>query len=92
MNVVVKEPDELTVSVRILSPSKRISTEVLGLNPEPVTVTVESGGPLVGDNVMLGRAYTTLDKLVEIKPMKSIENKVRETSPVFNCSQHPCGV
>jgi len=92
VNVVVKEPDELTITVRIFSPSNRISIEELGLKLEPVTVTVEPGVPLVGDNVMLGRAYTPLDKPVEIRPTRRIENKVKKTYLLFNGHNRPCAV
>lgn len=93
VNVVVKEPDELTATAVFTgSPSKRISTEILALKPEPVTVTVEPGGPFVGDKVMLGRAYTPLDKTVEARPRSRIENKVKETYFLFNYHQRPCGV
>lgn len=92
MNVVVKEPDELTVTACTLSPSKRISIEMFGPKPEPVTVTVEPGGPFVGDKVMLGMAYTPLDKTVEARPRSRIENKVKETYFLFNYHQRPCGV
>ncbi|MFQ5940159.1 MAG: hypothetical protein ACE5KA_00455 [Nitrososphaerales archaeon] len=39
--------------------SNRIAIELaLGTNPVPVTVTLEPGGPLVGDRVMFGTAPT----------------------------------
>jgi len=91
VNVVVREPDELTTALFTGSPSKSISIEILGLKPEPVTVTVEPGGPLVGDKVMLGRAYTPLDKAVEARPRSRIENKVKETYFLFNYHQRPAG-
>ena len=79
MKVAVKEPDELTVVVCTLAPSKRIVIELPALKPEPFTVTVEPAMPLVGDNVMLATAYTPLDKAAEIRPTNKIENKLKET-------------
>ncbi len=38
----------------------------LDVNPEPVTVAVELGGPLVGDTVMTGVAFTVLNPTAAI--------------------------
>lgn len=88
----MKEPVASVVTVCNVTPSNWISSEILELKPEPVTVTVEPGGPLVGDNVMVATAYAALDKAVEIKPISRIENKVKETYFLFNCHQRPCEV
>lgn len=56
--------------------SKRMAITVFFANPDPVTVTVEPGGPLVGDNVMLGTALATSIKPMLDNPMQSKRNRV----------------
>ena len=91
MKVVLNKPVGSTVVVFTLAPSKRIVIETPAGKPKPVTVTVEPALPLVGDNVMLA-AYALLDKPVEIRPTRRIENKVKKTYLLFNGHNRPCAV
>jgi len=85
----VNVPVGLAVVLSRKELSKRISTDASAGKPEPVTVTLTPGGPLVGDRVRVATACALLDKPVTTRPNRRIENKAKETYFLFNCHQHP---
>ncbi len=43
---------------------------ILDANPDPITVAVEPGGPLVGDTIMTGVAFAMLNPTAAILPQR----------------------
>lgn len=57
VTVVLNAPFEFAgTSANTVAASKIIDTDAFAENPEPVTVTLVPGGPLVGDSVILRAA------------------------------------
>ncbi len=68
---------------------KKILTFEFGANPDPVTVTLEPGGPLVGDNVTSGAALA-LSKPTVIILARRIEIANRVTYFCTAISRSSC--
>lgn len=64
-------PDESVFFSSTNELSKRMAVSVFGAKPDPVTVTLEPAGPLVGDKEMLATALAKSIKPVPDKPMQS---------------------
>jgi hypothetical protein len=60
---------------------KRIEPAEFAGKPNPVTVTVEPGGPLAGLTVIFGKAYTLSDA---VRPISRIASKIKETDLLLN--------
>lgn len=75
----VNAPDASVVCCATNEPSKRIEVKVSCVNPVPVTVTLEPGGPLAGDTVMLATTALACSTHIAAILAKRIETINRET-------------
>jgi hypothetical protein len=75
----VNAPDASVVACanNVYEVPKKILMLAFDPNPDPVTVTLEPGGPLVGDNVTSGAAFALSKPIVIILARRiDITNKV----------------